>query len=530
MKTLCVCLAALVPLAAQVPAGWNQRSALGSDTPGEGLWYGAGLWAGDHEKAAATLTDSLGLGNALSGGGVHLEGGFRQGPWDLAIEGLGNRNPAGQTYFTLYRSHVWYRGASGWQGGFEQEPLVWGYGLNGGYALGEAARPFPRLRVESPMADLHLGRVPLGRWGWQAFLGRLENHPVVSSSLQDPSLANHLIGVDGNPEAPFHMGYRVQAEFGPLMEFYLNLTDLWGGTLKGKAMTRGYNLGDYATSMLGIKDAVAEASTDYSDPNAAVPNPVGKAMSASEIDVGLRLQAPFLARALKADKAYLSISRGSKSALWPVGTFVKQPIHYLGKDLSRDLKDVLLRPRLGTWWNTASRYTAPSLNQANDTIGLQASWTRVRAGLDYFACSDTTTQGFRPFTHGTYVTGFYYYGDPLGNAVGGEAITTTGKVEVDFSPRLTGATTVMRGFRPFRDVLQYWLQDHPGQTPGKNRFTVVQQTLQWQAGKVTSLGMGASWQRQGALENVEGAGASGVAWFLDASFHWPAGPGPASGP
>ena len=523
MKILCACLAALLPLAAQVPSGWNHRSALGSDLPGEGLWYGAGLWSGDHQAAAATLTDSLGLGNALAGGGVHLEAGYRRGPWDLAIEGLGNRTPAGQTYFTIYRSHAWYRAPSGWQGGFEQEPLVWGYGLNDGYVQGEAARPFPRLRIESPMADLHLGRVPLGRWGWQAFMGRLENHPVLADAIQNPSWASRYLGSNGTPEAPFHMGYRVQAEFGPLMEFYLNLTDLWGGTLKGRGMTDGYRLGDYATAMLGIKDALAEANTDYTDPSAQVPAPVGRARSSSEIDVGFRLQSPGLAGALKARNSWLYVSRGAKSAIWPVSVFLKRPLHYLGKDLSRDTNNVLFAPNLGQWWNTASRYTAPSLNQANDTVGVQASWTRVRAGLEYFACSDTTSLGVRPFTHGLYVTGFYYYGDPLGSAIGGEAVTTSGKLEVDLSPRLTSATTVMRGFRPFRDALVPWEEDHPGQTPGSNRFTVLQQTLDWK-GQVASLGLGASWQRMGARANVTGAAASGVAWFADLGFHWPARP------
>ena len=524
MKNWFGCLFAFLPLSAQIAPGWHQRSALGSEVAGTGLWTGAGLWAGNHHGAAPTLTDSLGLGNALTGGGFHLEGGFRNGSWDIAAELLGNRDPSGHAYLTLYRSHLWHRSQRGWQSGFEQEPLVWGYGLNGGYLLGQAARPFPRVRVESPMAELRLFRVPLGRWGWQAFMGRMENHPVISPSLQNPSETRRAISSGGTPEAPFLMGYRVQAEFGPQMEFYLNTVNFWGGTLNGRSLLQGYRATDFATAMLGIKDGLTEAGADYTNPSVTGPPPnKTRAVSATEIDVGFRLRSPGLARLLRADSTRLYLSRGSKSAFWPVGVFARRPLYYLGKDLDRDTKQLLLRPNWGAWWNTWSRYSAPSLNQPNDTVGIQVSWPRVRAGLEYFACSDSfeKANGFRPFTHGTYKTGFYYYGDPLGSPVGGEAVTTSAKLEADFTARLTGATTVMRGFRPFRDGLADWQADHPGQTPGKNRFTSLQQTLSWKLDRSATLGLGAAWQREGAVENVAGRTGSGFAWFADLAWRWP---------
>ena len=412
MKFLIACWVTLLPLAAQAPPGWYQRTALGSDVPGQGAWYGGGLWAGDHHAFAPTLTDSLGLGNAITGGGFHLELGYRKGPWDMAAEGLGNRNPAGQSYITLYRSHLWYRGDHGWQGGFEQEPLVWGYGLNGGYLLGEAARPFPRLRVESPMADLRILGVPLGRWGWQAFMGRMENHPVVSSSIQNPSFTDRAIASGGTPVAPFLMGYRIQAEFGPLMEFYLNLVDLWGGTLNGRSMIQGYNAVDLATAMLGIKDGLTEANSDYAA-GAAVPTSAPtKAVSASEIDVGFRLQTPALARAAGAESSYLYVSRGSKSAAWPIGVFFQRPAHYLGKDISFDVSN-LSKGHLGTWWTSQYRYTAPTIQQPNDTVGVLVDWSRVRAGL-----------GLEPAVHPEPLAGVLPHpvlepgGHPLGGAPG----------------------------------------------------------------------------------------------------------------
>ncbi|MDR3670358.1 MAG: capsule assembly Wzi family protein, partial [Holophaga sp.] len=445
-----VCLA-ILPLSAQTPPGWNHPSHLGREVTGAGVWTGAGFWAGDHHGPAPTLVDSLGLGNGLTGGGFHLEGGFRDGPWDFAAEVLGNRNTQGQAYLTLYRSHLWYRGERGWQGGFEQEPLVWGYGLNGGYLLGEAARPFPRLRVESPMADLHLGRVPFGSWGWQAFMGRMENHPVLSSSIQDPSARSRALARQGNPEAPLLMGYRVQAQFGPAMEFYLNYLNLWSGTLNGRGLTGGYNLGNYATAVFGLKDSLTEANIDYSNPGTPTTSAAQAAHSASEIDVGFRLRAEPLARVLGADDAHLYVSRGSKSELWPVAVFLKNPLRYGAKDFSKDFSNLVTSPNLGAVWGQNSRYTAPSLSNPNDTVGLLVSWPGVRAGLEYFDGVNSAGQGNRPFAQSVYLTGFYSYGDPLGEATGGEAVTTTAKLELDLGARLTSATWLVRGFRPFRD-------------------------------------------------------------------------------
>ena len=513
-------LLGVLPLAAQVPAGWNQRAVLGAEMPDQGLWYGAGLWAGDYNGPQATLTDSLGLGNALTGGGFHLEAGYKAGRWDLAGEVLGDRTPQGQAYLTLYRSHVWYRGDRGWQGGFEQEPLVWGYGLNGGYLLGEAARPFPRLRVESPPASLHLGRVPLGTWGWQAFMGRMENHPELSSSIQDPSKRSRAIVANGNPEAPLLMGYRVDATFGPLMEFYMNYLNLWAGTVNGKGLTNGYGVGNYLTSMFGLKDSLAEANSDYSTPGNGHGS-TGANRSASEVDVGFRLQAPAVARALGAEKVHLYVSRGSKSELWPIAVTAKNPFRYVSKDVSKDLDNILLRPNWGATWNQNSRYAAPSLSNPNDTVGILAAWTDVRIGLEYYSGVNDAAGGNRPFTGSTYLTGFYYHGDPLGNALGGEAVATTAKLEVDLTPRLTTSTSIMRGFRPFRDDPADWQLDHPGQTPGKNRLTGLQQTLTWKAGAITTLDMGAAWQRQGAVENVAGREGNGFSWFTDIAFRWP---------
>ena len=513
---------AMAPLAAQVPQGWNQRTILGSDSAGKGWWYGAGLWAGDHSGPQATLTDSLGLGNAISGKGVHLEVGYRIGRWDMAAELLTNRTPQGTDYATLYRSHLWYKGRSGWQGGFEQEPLVWGYGLNGGYLLGEAARPFPRLRVESPMGELNAGPVPLGQWGWQAFMGRMDNHPVLGSEVQDPSWRSRAIASQGTPEAPLLMGYRVQAQFGPLIEFYMDMTNQWAGTLNGKGMTDGYNLGEYLTAMSGLKDTLAEANTNFSDPgHQATPYKNG-ARSASNADAGLRLKVPSLARVLKADTVQLYVSRGTNGVIWPIGLFLKHPAHYMGEEVRSDVSNAVTSPNYGAIWAGMNRYALPTMVVPNNAVGILATWARVRAGLEYYDGADNAGQGHRTFLNGQYLMGNYYYGDPLGNAVGGEAITTTAKVEADVTPRLKTGTKLIRGSRPFRDNLPDWQLDHPGQTAAKNRFTALEQTLDWKATAITTLSLGAIWQRQQAVMNMAGAEGNGCSWFMDCTFRWPA--------
>ena len=231
------------------------------------------------------------------------------------------------------------------------------------------------------------------------------------------------------------------------------------------------------------------------------------------------MRLPGLARSLSAETAHVYLSRGSKSMVWPVGIFVKKPIWAVGRDLSNDFRD-LTHLNAGTAYNRG-HYTAPNLGVPNDTVGFQVAWPRVRAGLEYFNGINGADQGHRTFAHGEYLSGFYYYGDPLGNAVGGEACATTLKLELDLTPTLGTSTWLMRGFRPFRDNPDDWLLDHPGRTPGKNRLAGLQQTVTWKVDRITTLAVGASWSRQGAVDNVAGQGGNGFAWFADLGFRWP---------
>jgi hypothetical protein len=512
-------LALPLPLAAQLPPDWQHQERLGAGLEKAPAWWGGGLWTGDGHGPSATLEDSLGLGNAITGTGAHLEGGFRAGHWDLAAEGLAVRTPEGQEYFTLYRSHVWWQGASGWQAGFEQEPLVWGYGLNGGYLLGESARPFPRMRIESPYEDIHIFRVPLGRWGFQAFMGRLEDHRVLSSSIQDASWRSRAIVSAGDPQAPLLNGYRVQAKFGSSIDFYINYLNLWGGTLNGVAMTQGYGVGDYLTSMFGLKDTLAEATHDPNTQPESTPYK-NRGRSGSEIDWGLRVDAACLARPLGAQHVWLQVARGSKGLGWPIGTFVKNPVKYGAKDIGHDAQN-LFTGKYGFGWNYDARYATPSELTPNDCVGVLVDWSRVRFGLEYLDTTNSITQGHRTFAHTIYLTGFYYYGDPLGEAQAGEARIITARLETDLTRRLSTASWLVWGKRPFRDQLDLWQEDHPGATAGDDRIFELQQTFKARFTKGIGLEAGAAWERHGAEDYEVGRTGNGFRYFANLSYRWP---------
>lgn len=509
-----------VSLAAQVPAGWNARPWLGADRQEPGPWFGAGLWSADAHGPTATFVDTLGLGNALRGGGIQVEAGLKAGNWDLAAKFLGVRDQKGAAYLTLHQGHLAWRSAKGWSWSLEQEPLIWGYGLNGGYILGEAARPFPRFRMETPMAPLHIFSVPLGTWGAQVFVGRLENHRVLSDSVQDPVSRQNAIARLGDPQAPMIHGYRLQARFGDLIEFYVNYANQWSGTLNGRGQTEGYGVRDYLTAMFGAKDALAEANFDPNDPNRPPGAYWNEGRSASEADSGIRVRLPILERAFSANQVHGYISRGSKNTYWAPALMRHKPLYYLGKDLERDVRQ-LFHAEFSKIWNLSGRYSVPNLVEPNDTFGLLIAWPGLRLGLEYADFMNPYEFGIRPFVHSEYRTGFYAYGDPLGNAIAGEARTATARLEWDLSERLASTTWVNFGTRAFRDKPEEWQAAFPGERPGDDSFLGLQQVWRWQSRGPASLSVGASWQRHSAVTFVQGRSGNGFRWFTELGFRWP---------
>ncbi|HJU83902.1 MAG TPA: hypothetical protein VJ600_06805 [Holophagaceae bacterium] len=527
IRALGLALAVGAPLAAQVPEGWTVNRPLGADMDA-GAWWGAGVWAADKHASPGTFVDSLGLGNGLVGSGIHLEGGFKAGHWDGAAEFIGYREPDGQKRLALYRSHLLHRSEGGWVAGLEQEPLTWGYGLNGGYLLGESGRPFPRARVESPRKTLSILGVPVGAWKGQFFLGRLLGDRPLGENVQDPSYRIRRMAAVGDPERPFISGFRLDATFGDGVELYLNYINLFGGYLNGRNMLDGYSTGDYATAFFGFKDSLAESSSDFNDPNRPPAPYKNKARSASNSDVGLRVRLEPLQRLFRSDDVRFYVSRGSKAVNVQYGVFFHQPLTYLGRDIHKDW----VKFSSGAWgstWNQRTRYALPSPDVPNDTVGLLMSWPGVRLGVEYL---DTVNPynldgrpleaGHRSFEQGTYLRGFYLDGDPLGEALGGEARAWTIHLQRDFGPRLSSKTWVLWGSRPFRDVAELWAEDHPGQTSTTNRLLELQQTLAWRLSANGTLRLGASYLHESAAEYVEHQARNGFRWFADLGWTWPA--------
>ena len=506
-----------------MPAGWEVQAPLGPAEASAGAWYGFGLWSADQHGPPANFVDSLGFGNSLTGNGFHLEGGLRKGSFSFAAELVGGKDRAGATFLDLYRGHATWRSREqgGWMISLEREPLVWGYGLNGGYLLSDAARPVPRLRLETPMVPLRVFKVPLGTWGFQAFMGRLEGSRTFSTSLQDPLLQENRLALEGQPQAPFLNGYRLQARFGENIEFYANYLTMWGGSLNGQSLTQGYSLGDYATAMFGLKDALAEANTQ---PGAPLSDPrpyVNKARSGSNSDLGFRVRIRYLEGLLEADTVHAYLSRGSKNVYWNAGHFLADPPRYWWKDLSNDTRD-LLGGHPGYFWNRTDRYSVPNLATPNDTVGILLAWPGIRVGVEYLDTVNNQAPWVRSFSHGIYLSGFYYHGDPLGQALGGESRTSTVRLEARVSPRLSSTTLIQLGERPFRDDPDLWNAAHPGLTPRSDRFIGWQQTLRWRMAAAMALELGASWQRHTAVDNVPGQTANGFRYHADLSYRWPA--------
>ena len=520
MKRVLSCLLAVLPLSAQAPPDWNQGRALGSDLAPEASWYGAGLWAADQHGPPATLIDSLGMGNAVTGHGVSVEAGVNSGPWSFALKGLANSDPKGEARFLLYRGHATYRSARGWLAGFEEEPLVWGFGLNGGYLLGEAARPIPKFRLESPTAQRSLFGVPLGQWGVQWFLGRLPGGTQVPDNAQMPAFTTQVLAAEGTPTAPLLSGYRIQATFlDQRVEFYLNWIVLWAGNRNGQPVTAGYTAKEYLTALTGTKDPLTETNTNWNDPNHAAPTPVNGAQSSTNFDTGVRVRSLMLARAAGAERAWFYLSRGTKGMTINWGTFIHKPVYYLGQDVSTDGR-FLLQGHPGMFWNNNTRYLMPNLYVPNDTVGLLFQWPGVRFGLEYQSTVNPADVSYRPFVNGSYPGGFYTQGDPLGEANGGEAYTTTARLELDLSRRLASTTTVLSGTRPFRDAQAFWAEAHPGASAFTNHVVGLQQTVDWKPESHTTLKVGASWQRSSAVDFVRGDAGNGVRWFADLAFRW----------
>jgi hypothetical protein len=88
-------------------------------------------------------------------------------------------------------------------------------------------------------------------------------------------------------------------------------------------------------------------------------------------------------------------------------------------------------------------------------------------------------------------------------------------------PSLSAKTQATWGERPFRDVPDLWVLDHPGATSAPDKFAGLQQSVDWRFSSNGTLRVGANAQRHSAVLNVKDDARTGLRWFADLGFTWP---------
>ncbi len=182
-----------------------------------------GLGGAGSEGRYAPLVGGEGLGQAVQGWGLGLQGRYVSGGWSVAATALGLRDGE-MTRGYLLRAEIAYRWESGWRLALEQQPFAWGAGLGGGDLLGDAARPLPRLSWSTPEASLLFGR-----WRAEGFAGRLEADRPIPAWIPDREarLAAQAGGLD--LRRPWLYGGMLRAAFGPVLEASLGSVRMEGG-------------------------------------------------------------------------------------------------------------------------------------------------------------------------------------------------------------------------------------------------------------------------------------------------------------
>lgn len=533
-----VCCSAVpwLPLQAQAPllqdAATDLRKAslawavapVSSGGPEDGFHVEVGLGGADGGGAShAPLLGGEGFGTAVRGWGAIVQGDLDRGPWHVDLTLLAF-DQEGRSRAAIQRGSIAYRTSGGWQFALAQEPLQWGFGLTGGYLLGSSSRPFPRLSAHSPWRDLHAFHVPLGRWSFETFLGRLEWDRELPRWMSNPGTQEALFAAKGDLRHPELSGFRLRARFGPHVEMNFALTSMWGGVRRdGAHVTTGYGFSDYLTAFFGSENiAKAEAGGDPAHPDLAG----FKAQSNALANVEARVRLPWLAAPMKARGVAVYLSRGAENVNWQWKDFLKDPLGAVASDLKFDGRQLRRGPHgwfssdEGSFWGNNRRKAGPALDHVNDVVGLQVVWPgHWSLGAEY---ADTVNvpwngSGYRTYSHGDYLSGQTRFGDFLGLAFGGDALTRTLDLGFPLGHGGQGHWVVTRGTREFRDDPVRWMSAHGDLIPAIDHFLFTQMDLFWPL-RHSRLGLSASAIREGAAGFVPAAQASG--WSLTASWGW----------
>ena len=430
------------------------------------------------EGLYAPLVGGEGLGHGMRGWGIGLQGKYFLGRWSLSAAAVAFRD--GEiTRGVLQRGALAYQTEGGWRLALEQTPFQWGFGPNGGYLMGDSARPFPRLSLSTAEAALHLWRVPLGRWSAEFFYGRMEWNREIPEWMSNRQTQLAAKEGQGDIRRPDLSGARFTGRFGPHVELNLAGVSMWGGVdPQGRNRQRDYTWEDYLLGFVGAEN-IGRSEASGSQGNFNLSN--YKQISMGHAMAEARVRLPALADRLDAKGASVYLSRGSKNINWQWRDFLRHPGAAIRRDLSKDW-ELIKRGRvrggdyMDSIWGRGIREAVPTLEHANDMIGFQLVFDGWDLALDY---ADTVNipadgGGYRVYSHSTYLAGLSRYGDSLGLPFGGDTITRTADLGFPLLFEGQGRLKVVSGIRTFRDNLALWSGAHPGQVPGLNRFWFLQ--------------------------------------------------------
>jgi hypothetical protein len=403
--------------------------------PRDGAELSAGLLSISRDAASPwmPLIHGTGLGTATLGQGLMVHGSWVRNGWEVSADLTGLRDTEnGFTRGRLFQFSLVKRTARGWRWGIEKKPIHWGYGLFGGYLMGDSSDPVPRLVLESPSADLHLFGVPLGAWRFETFLGQLEWDRRIPAWIANPRTTQERFDARGDIRRPNLSGLRLRAAFGPNVDMNFGVASRWGGVdASGRNIMQGLPWWNTPLGYLGAENLiVAEATGNSQNPDPSqrfTPTPNYHDISNGVADVELRIRFPeTAAKWFGAHGMAFYLSRGANNVNWQWKDFLKHPFSAWSHDLRfvssklRHLETTGSSP--DDLWGWAYAQGTPGLVHINDTAGLQWVFEGWDLGLEL---SDLHNQPFpastfRTYGNGRFLSGHSRYGDSLGMPLGGE--------------------------------------------------------------------------------------------------------------
>ncbi len=378
------------------------------------------------------LIHGLGLGSTTLGQGVVLSGRKVLDGWEVSATGTALRDfDSPMTRARLLEFSLIKHTEGGWRWGVEKKPFQWGYGLFGGYLIGDSSDPVPRLVLESPMADMSLFGVPLGTWGFDTFLGQLEWDRRIPSWISNPQAMQESLASQGDLRRPNLSGLRLKAAFGPHVDMNFAVVSKWGGVdASGRNIMQGLSAWNYPLAYLAAENiAVAETTGNVEDPN--INNSFRPPSSYHNIsnglaDVEVRVRFPETAvRWFGANGLAVYLSRGASAVNWQWKDFLKHPFSAWSHDLRFLANQMASNPKGSdpdSVWGWAYAQGTPGLVHINDKLGAQWVFDRWDLGIELADLhnQEYPSSTFRVYGNGRVLSGHSHLGDSLGEPLGGE--------------------------------------------------------------------------------------------------------------